>query len=378
MDYDVAIVGGGLLGSSVAYHLARNNTRVLVVDRNDSGNATAAGAGILSAPTSSRSGDAWFRVALRAGEYYSELNDLLREDGQPDTGYTVRGLLVTANDESELPFFTEQRNRIFERLASHGGAESFGVHDVTANEARAALPVLGEVTGAVFHERAAQVDGRLLTNAMRQGAIRHGARYVDASVDEIIVEGGTAKGIRVQDEVHSADVVVLAAGAWSRSFAKSLNFDIPVHPQRGQIVHLNVPDTRTGDWAILVNMRHYYYVPWGDNRIVFGATRETGSGFKPFTSVAGIQEVMNEIMRVTPGLAEASLKEIRVGLRPLSDDLLPLLGPAPEVSNVYFATGHGAGGLQLGPYSGKLVADMIQGRQPEVDISDYSPSRFTP
>src|SRR5699024_9603560 len=128
--------------------------------------------------------------------------------------------------------------------------------------------------------------------------------------------------------------------------------------------------------SILVNMGHYYYVPWADSRIVFGATRETGSGFRPWTSVAGITEVMNEIMRVTPGLAEASLREIRVGLRPLSDDLLPLLGELPHLGGAYMATGHGAGGLQLGPYTAKLLADQILGREPEADISAYSPARF--
>lgn len=377
MKYDVVVVGGGLMGSAVAYHLARNNTAVLVVDRGDLGNATAAGAGILSAQTSGRSNDAWFNVAVKAGEYYPILNKMLREDGQDNTGYKTTGLLVTSTDEREREAFLAMRETIFSRLERFGGAKQQGVRDISPEEARSLLPVLGEVSGALYHEDAAQVDGRLLRNALRQGAILHGAKYIDASVDSINVENGKATGVQVAGEFFAAEAVVLAAGAWSRSFGDALRFDIPVAPQRGQIVHLTVPDTPTGNWAILVNMAHYYYVPWADNRIVFGATRETGSGFKPFTSVEGIREVMNEIMRVTPGLAEASIGEIRVGLRPLSDDLLPLLGPAPAVPNAYFATGHGAGGLQLGPYSAKLLADMILGRALETDITPYSPARFT-
>ena len=100
-------------------------------------------------------------------------------------------------------------------------------------------------------------------------------------------------------------------------------------------------------------------VPWPNGRITVGATRETGSGFKPVTTAAGVHEVMSEALRVAPGLSQAQFKELRVGLRPLTADMSPVLGEIPGVDNIYVATGHGPTGLQLGPYSGKLVAELL-------------------
>ena len=117
-------------------------------------------------------------------------------------------------------------------------------------------------------------------------------------------------------------------------------------------------------------------VPWPDNRVVVGATRETGSGFDARTTVSGVREVLGEALRVAPGLAAAEIREIRVGLRPYTQDLLPVLGPVPGRKNVWLATGHGPTGLQLGPYSGKLIADLIQGRDLPLSLDAYRITRF--
>ena len=106
-----------------------------------------------------------------------------------------------------------------------------------------------------------------------------------------------------------------------------------------------------------------------------GATRETGTGFAPHTTVAGLQEVLSEATRVAPGLADAAFREVRVGLRPLSSDGLPVLGGVPGVEGAFVATGYGPSGLQLGPYSGKLVADAVCGDDPAA-LAPFAIDRF--
>jgi D-amino-acid dehydrogenase len=122
--------------------------------------------------------------------------------------------------------------------------------------------------------------------------------------------------------------------------------------------------------------RGHYMVPWPDHRVVVGATRENGTGFHPSTTAAGVHEVLSEALRVAPGLARAEMRDIRVGLRPLTADTMPVLGPVPGIHNVFLATGHGPTGLTLGPYSGKVVADMLLGKDLTVDISAFYVTRF--
>jgi D-amino-acid dehydrogenase len=118
-------------------------------------------------------------------------------------------------------------------------------------------------------------------------------------------------------------------------------------------------------------------VPWLNGRIVTGATRETGAGFEPHLTARGVAEVIHEALRVAPGLADAEVLEIRIGLRPLSVDGQPILGPVPGVDGLLLATGHGPSGLTLGPLSGKVIAELATGQPASSDISSFSVARFT-
>ncbi len=153
-------------------------------------------------------------------------------------------------------------------------------------------------------------------------------------------------------------------------------FIFRLKPQRGQIIHLGLGDTDTSSWPIISAVRGHYMVPWPDGRVVVGATRETGSGFEARTTAAGVLEVLAEALRVAPGLAQAEVREIRVGLRPYTEDHLPVLGHVPSIGNIYLATGHGPTGLQLGPYSGKLIADLVLEKDLDTEIDAYQITRF--
>jgi D-amino-acid dehydrogenase len=122
----------------------------------------------------------------------------------------------------------------------------------------------------------------------------------------------------------------------------------------------------------------HYLLTFAPHRIVAGATRESDAGYDPRATAAGVAEALGEALRLAPGLAAATLHEIRVGLRPASPDGLPILGRAPAHPNVVIATGHGANGLQLGPYSGLLAADLLLGHAPPLDLAPYAPGRFQP
>ena len=371
-SYDAIVIGGGVVGASTAYHLVRAGVRTLLVDRRDAGRATDAGAGILSTAANTEDPDPVERFEARAAAHYPVLIEALRSDGASDTGYGVCGSLTVAIDEDEIAHFHQVRTG----LRRWRAARDHGYAAISAHEAKALFPPLARVKGAIHCGRGARVDGRLLAAALLRAAEQLGLEVRHATVEELIAENRVVSGIRIPGERIACGHVVIAAGAWSKELGRRLGIDIPIEPQRGQIVHLGLPGVDTSAWPIVLAFRGHYMVPWDDSRVAVGATREGGSGFSPHTTAAGVLQVLTEALRVAPGLGQAEIREIRVGVRPASRDGLPILGPVPGIANLLLAAGHGSIGLQLGPYSGKVVARMIASGEAETEIGPFSLARF--
>lgn len=336
----VIIVGSGVAGASVAWHLAAAGVEVLVVDAGFAGAATAAGAGIVS-PWTSRRTDG-HALAEAAGAYYPELAAAV-----PGTSYEVVGGLVVSADDAELDA-AEQRL---------GGRPAGEV--TRLDQARALFPPLAPELGAVHVSGAGRVDGRRLRKALLDAS---GAQLLSGRVT---LDGG----LRIDGTPHGADAVVLAAGAWTAELV-----NVPVAPQRGQISHLVLPGTDTAAWPVVLPVSSHYLLAFPDSRVVVGATRETGSGFDNRVTAAGQAEILTNALAVAPGLATATLLETRVGFRPSTPDGQPILGQLDE--NLYMATGFGPSGLTLAPYAGRLIADLVLGRDPGFDLMPYRPDRF--
>lgn len=365
---DVVVVGGGLVGASCAYELARAGLRVVVVDRRDPGRATDAGAGILSPETMGGMPAAFLDLADLAGDHYRALIPALAETGAPDPAYAVCGALrIAFRDFDDDAFAVNQR----ESMARHPDA----LRTVTDDEARELFPPLAETRGAFVNVRGARVDGRALVAAVEFAARGLGVDWCVDSVTRIGVERGRATAVRTErgDEL-ACGAVVVAGGAWTPALAGAFGLRAGVRPVRGQIVHLDV-DADTTRWPVLQPIFSHYVVPWADGRVALGATVED-AGFDARPTATGLRQLFAEGLRVSPGLADATFREVRVGLRPVSDDDLPILGPLPGAPNVHVATGHGANGLLLGPVSGRLVADLVTGRAPAVDVAQFSPERL--
>jgi len=373
--HDVIVAGGGVVGATAAYLCARGGLRTLLLDRVDTGRATDAGAGIIAPRTSTRS-EALFELGLRSGDFYPTLLGYLAEDGGGDTGYARCGDLRVAVTEDELAHFGALVAALGARRAQHGYPTAEEVREVSPDDARALFPPLARPLRALHDRTAARVDGRLLNQALLKAAAGRKVTCVRGSADRLMVEGGRAVGIATGAEVHRAGSVIIAGGAWTPELAGPLGVTIAVAPQRGQIIHLQVPGCATGDWPVVHAFHDHYIVSWAGGRVVAGATRETGSGFDPRVTAAGVHEVLGEALRVAPGLAGAAMLETRVGLRPLSADGLPVVGPVPGVVGAYVATGHGPSGLTLGPYSAALVTELVLGRAPALDLTPFRADRF--
>jgi D-amino-acid dehydrogenase len=374
--FDAVVIGGGLAGACVAYHWSDAGASTLLVDRRDPGRATDAGAGILSPETNKHPLDAWDELVRACGHLYPKLVGALGERGGGETGYDRCGLLTLALADWDLEEFENAATLILQRQERRGPSDAGPLVRVTADEAKELYPPLGRVTGALYHPGAARVDGRLFNAGVLAGAHAAGlqARVGDA---RLVLNGDRVEAVEVAGERVPCGSVVIAGGAWSDAFGAVLGVSIPIVPARGQIIHLRVPGADTGAWPILSPVLGMYQVPWPDSRVAVGATVEPEAGFDPRPTVGGMRMVFGEALRVAPGLADASFLEVRVGLRPVSADDLPVVGPVPGWANVHVATGYGANGLLLSPYCGQGVAAAALGGAVDPVLAPFSASRFS-
>ena len=367
---DVAIAGGGLVGLSATYELASRGAQVTVIDAGHPGRATDAGAGILAPDTYPGDETYWWEMARRAGEHYPLLLERLRGDGigTEDSGYARCGLLSVGLRESEDSWFAPFADRVTRRS---GGR----VREIIPDAASALFPPLGPVHRVLHYADAARIDGRGMAAALRQASERRGVRFVSGTVSGIRAAGGGgaaggAGGGTTPRRAHQVTIdghedlqcgaLVVAGGAWSAELGELLGCPLPITPTKGQIVHLRTTQESDG-WPIVQPLLTHYLVPWPGGRVACGGTFEAGAGFSATVTAAGLHELLRECLVVAPGLADAEYLFTRVGLRPTSPDDRPVVGSVPGWGNVWAATGHGANGLLLGPYTAALLAAQIAG-----------------
>jgi D-amino-acid dehydrogenase len=370
---EVIVIGGGLLGWSAAYRLVKSGRRVALIDRSDTGYATAAGAGIIAPGTSLAPPNGFLSLGKAAVDYYNRLIPELAEDGETETDYAQVGMIFIARDEAELARLPEAARRMNQRRAEGMGnlGELAMIDDAAAKEL---FPPVMDVPGALHIPGAARVNGRSLRDALRNASIKHGAVSLTGSAR--ISRAGERISVAFDGVAATPEAVVIAGGAWSPELADAIGVSLPIYPQRGQIVHFDLPGADTGHWPILEWFGGHYMLTFPGSRVVCGATREHDSGFDVRMTARGVHEVLGVALSVAPGLANATIAEVRIGLRPFSPDGLPVLGYAPGIANLLLCTGHGPSGLQLGPVSGALVTELINGQQPALDLTPYGVERY--
>ena len=248
---------------------------------------------------------------------------------------------------------------------------------LTAAATRVKEPHLaGKIAGAVFSPEDHQVDNRKLVRALRIAAEAAGvAIHEYCPVKEIAVQGGRATGVKLEDGTTApADIVVLAAGAWSRGIA-GLPPDRrpPVRPVKGQMLALrmdaNAPLLNHVLWA-----PNAYLVPRRDGRLIVGATVEE-KGFDETITAGGVMALLDAAWRAVPAIEELAIEEIWVGHRPGSRDDAPILGPGP-LEGLFYATGHHRNGILLAPVTADAMARLILDNVVDPAIAPFGLERF--
>lgn len=368
----VIVIGAGIAGASTAYHLAKLGAEVLIVDRQEQGQATAAAAGIICPWLSQRRNKAWYKLVKAGARYYAELIEALAGEGESDTGYAQVGALCLQQETEKLVKLEE---RAQQRLAD--APEIGAVSMLSEQETIARFPLLGAGQAAVHVSGAARVDGHKLSAALLRGAQRQGARLVHGSAAinyrGTHVSGVTICGADGLSSSYEADEVVVCAGAWARELLQPLGLLFSIRPQKAQILHLELPPGYdASSWPVVIPPSTQYMLTFGSSRLVIGATHEDHAvDYDVRATAGGVYEILHKGLEMAPGLADCALQEVRVGFRPVAPGFLPVLGRMPGWGGLSAVNGLGSSGLTVGPYAGRQLARLVLGLHTELDIAPY-------
>ena len=357
----VIVIGSGIVGISTAYHLA-GKADVTVIDRKEKGRATDAAAGIVCPWIAQRRNKAWYALAKGGAHYYATVVDDLKREGETETGYKRVGTLALHEDKK----LNEMQERT--ALRREEAPEIGDLTRMTAEEARALFPPLSDEYDALLVEGGARVDGEKLRAALERVAVKRGVTLVDGSAVLVEADGYHVEcdGIRFE-----ADEIVLACGAWLPELMEPIGYTARVAGEKAQIVHVQLPDTDASDWPVVMPPRRRYLLGFEEGRIVIGSTHERDKAFDARPTAIGIHEVLSKGLESAPGLAEAELIETRVGFRPVTPNSIPILGRVPGAEQLLVANGLGSSGLTVGPFIGKVLADLVISGDCELDLSLY-------
>lgn len=362
------VIGAGVLGASTAYHLAKSGVSVTVIDRSDVGQATDAAAGIICPWLSQRRNKAWYSLAKSGAAYYETLMAQLEADGEKETGYKKVGAVSLHTDQGKLDKMEE---RAIQRRID--APEIGSIEQLTSTETLSKLPPLSDEFRSVYVSGAARVNGRALRQALLNAAKKHGAKFIQGSA-EIELHDSTITGVRVDGKQYNGNHVIITAGAWADQLLSPLGVELQLSAQKAQIVHLQLENTQTNQWPVVMPPNDQYILAFDNGRVVVGATHEDHKSFDCRVTAGGMHEVLSKALSVAPGLQDSTFVETRVGFRPFTPNFLPIIGEVPGFKGLLLANGLGASGLTVGPFLGAQLAKLARDEALDIDLNLYAVS----
>lgn len=372
---DVCIIGGGIIGLSIARELAGRGLAVRMLAREPAKQtASWAAAGIF--PPAPRYAGAPPGDVLTAwsDELHRDWARELREETGIDNGLRQCGGLYVAAD-------TDQFVRLHEAAAT-SAAQGIQCERLDAASVAALEPALadavrhGRLLGGFHLPAEMQIRPPRHLQALERSCLARGVTIENGvTVRHLAIRGGRIASVVAEqaegDRNVQAEHYVLAAGAWSGALAERLGLRLATRPIRGQIALLRFPGQTL---RRVVNRGLGYLVPRDDGRLLVGSTLED-AGFAATTTPEAIAGLLTMVRSLLGPRDDATLEQSWAGLRPGSIDGLPSIGRAPACENAFVAAGHFRAGLHQSPGTAVLVADLITGRQPEIDPAPFAPDR---
>jgi len=373
-SFDVVVVGGGLIGGSIALELASRNVQVALIDAQQPGReASWAAAGMLSPGPDSPQALPLVPLAKESFRLYPDFVRAIENESGMSVAFALSGTLEIFSE----PDGATCRDKLLAEYA----ALDLSAESISTDAARNLEPALNPESRAIaWLPNEATVDPRLLTAATLKGAKKRGVEILsNQPVSALLADASRCVGLVAGGQRISAKHVVLAAGSFCSRIGGSssgTSIDVsryaPTQPVRGQMLALRSPKVQIKK---VLRSDHGYIVPRADGRIIAGSTLEN-IGFVKETTQEGLRKIFGAAVALAPELADAEIVETWAGLRPGTPDQLPIIGPT-DIPGLLIATGHYRNGILLAPVTAKLICDWILEGKTNFNADKFSPLRFS-
>jgi glycine oxidase len=357
---DVVVIGGGVIGSAIAWNLAAHKQQTLLVEKHQPGQeASAAAAGLLSVASGRSKRGPMYHLKRASQELYPALVRELEERTGIDIEYQTAGVLDLVRTDAD-----EKKYRQLYALRREQG---YPATWLSPEELRRFEPALTtDVRGAVHFPSDHHLHNGKLAEAWAAGAVQRGvALQTGTTVNEARIASGKVTAVRVGDQWIDTHTVVIAAGSWSRQVGEIFGLTIPVEPAKGQMIAVRATQLRH-----VVAWDEHYLVPRKNGEVIIGSTVEF-IGHNKDVILETLQLFVNRSEALIPGISKAPLSRFWAGLRPYSPTRRPILCRAPGLDNVILATGHHRNGIVLAPITGKLVSELITTGQTSMSLEPF-------
>ena len=352
MHPEVLIIGGGVIGLSIAKELHKQGVRrIALLEKGSCGKeASWAAAGMLSPQVEANEPGAFFDLCCASRDLYPAFTDELLTETGIDTELERTGTLYLSFNDDD----TSEINKRFEWQKSAG----LEVEILSEDEIRYREPFISQdARKALFFQNDWQVENRKLTSALKRYAEMNGVDIREnTKVERLIVEHGSVVGANTAGGRMTADLTVVATGAWTSLIqVGDAEMPIKIEPVRGQIVAFR-PEPRPVRHVICSSFG--YLVPRMDGRLLAGSTSEK-VGFDSLVTDAATSSLKKMTCKIVPGMADLEITDRWAGLRPYAADGLPVLGSVSGIDGLFVATAHYRNGILLAPMTAKLAAENL-------------------
>ncbi|EPR28296.1 MULTISPECIES: glycine oxidase ThiO [Geobacillus] len=365
--YDVAIVGGGVIGAAIGFELAKRRHRVAIFEKGTMGSgASSAAAGMLGAQSEFSTSSPLVPLALQSRALMPALAEELRERTGIDIGLVEKGLIKLATTEEEADDL--YRHYTFWR----GIGEP--VQWLTKGEELEMEPRLAAeaLAGAMYIPGDGQVSAPDLAAALAYAAASAGACLYEYTEVFDIRSDSSGHVVDTTGGTFAAEAVVIASGAWAARLGARVGLSLSVYPVKGECVMVRTPVPLLKTTVFAKN--GCYIVPKSGNRLLIGATSTPGT-FDRRVSAGGVMNLLHRAASLVPDIEQAEWVGAWSGIRPQTEDGLPYLGEHPERRGLFVAAGHYRNGILLSPLTGLLVADLVERKETAFDLAPFSLTR---